>query len=1124
VTLRACIAHVTTRIAKALASASLTCTTQRLLLILACYLFLLQVSEIVGCAQTNEMPPLVVTPSFITEVAGNGLSGYSGDGASALLASLRDPSGVTVDQVGNIYIADTDNNVIREVNKTSGIITTVVGNGQIGYSGDGGPAINASLASPSGLAINAKGELFIADSGNNVIRKIDVSGTISTVAGSANQSNEDVSPSDNIGDEGLAINAVLWNPTAVAIDADGNLFIADTNNNRIRRVDAVTQQISTIAGNGSQGYFGDGAPAASATVCLPGGLAVDTNRNLFIADTCNNVIRRIDSATQIISTVAGGGSNPGVDTLGDGGPATEAQLFSPCGIAVDAMGNLYIADTFNNLVRQVNARTGMISLIAGVSPDRWDQLPSQSTTPDYSALDYPLDVVAGIAVDNMNNLYIVDGGNAVVQEVALGSGTLTFTSSSSGAITLTNVSLYPVTPGEFSIVGPAAGDFTVITNSCTQPLSAGASCQTTIDFSPSSTTLRQGELQITNSLNSSVQSVQLIGSGVPGAGGSTVTVTPATGGSTSTGAQSNSNPQSGQGESSDSIAIPPTSDGSSSTSSSSSPSVGTPAPPVCAYSVGTHSLILDPQGGTASVSVTSANCSWTAVSNTSWLSLLGVGPQTGPGQVQFTADANPTTNPRSGALTVAGQTVMINQQAVTCTYSVAPTTAPAVSMNGGGGSFSVSTPTPCSWSAGTSSSWLTIANGSGRGNGTLTYTVSPNGTGSVRSGSITVAGQSFLVTQNAVDATPQQVPAGLRFVPITPCRIADTRNPAGPFGGPTLAANTERDFAIPQSGCSIPASAKAYSLNVGVAPAAALNYLTVWPTGQSQPFTSTLNSIDGRIKANATIIPAGTGGDVSVYASDKTDVFLDINGYFVPATDSTALAFYPLTPCRVLDTRNSSNTFSSQGILDVSVGASNCSVPATAQAYSLNVTALPKEPLIYLSLWPTGQPQPFVSTLNALTQTYTANAAIVPTGENGQVSVFATNKTDVVVDINGYFAPPGPGGLSLYPMSPCRVTDTRDAAGAFSGLLSVNVASSRCAPPSNARAFVANATAVPKTSLWFLSLWADGEPQPLISTLNAPDAMITSNMAIVPTVNGSIDIFASNETDVFVDISGYFAP
>ncbi len=206
------------------------------------------------------------------------------------------------------------------------------------------------------------------------------------------------------------------------------------------------------------------------------------------------------------------------------------------------------------------------------------------------------------------------------------------------------------------------------------------------------------------------------------------------------------------------------------------------------------------------------------------------------------------------------------------------------------------------------------------------------------------------------------------------------------------------------------------------------------------------------------------------------------------------------------------------------VQSSNCDIPPTAKAYSLNVTAVPHKTLNYLTSWPTGETQPYVSTLNSSTGAVTANAAVVPAGTSGAVSIFVSDDADVILDVNGYFAPPATGGLSLYTVTPCRVIDTRSGAGAFNGVLAVDVETSSCAPPSTAQGYVLNATVVPPGSLDYLTLWPAGEAQPYVSTLNALDGAITSNMAIVPTTNGSVDAFSSNLTNLILDLSSYFAP
>ena len=284
--------------------------------------------------------------------------------------------------------------------------------------------------------------------------------------------------------------------------------------------------------------------------------------------------------------------------------------------------------------------------------------------------------------------------------------------------------------------------------------------------------------------------------------------------------------------------------------------------------------------------------------------------------------------------------------------------------------------------------------------------------------------------------------------------------------------------------------------------------------------------MDGRVKANAAIVPAGSQGAVSVFVSNTTDLVLDIDGYFTLAGNSTQ-SFYPLAPCRVYDTRNF-GLFLQGGKRYIFPISGVCNIPSSAAAYSLNFTAVPHVPLGYLTVWPFGQSQPVVSTLNAPTGTTTANAAIVPAGtdKEGSIEAFASNDTDLVIDVNGYFAPAGQNGLSLYSVAPCRVLDTRNGNGAFVNELTVDVVDSVCGPSNLAQAYVFNATVVPSGPLGYLTLWPDCPQcqQPYVSTLNAIDGAITSNMAIVPNSDGSTDAFASNLTQLVLDISAYFAP
>jgi Beta-propeller repeat len=362
-------------------------------------------------------------------------------------------------------------------------------------------------------------------------------------------------------------------------------------------------------------------------------------------------------------------------------------------------------------------------------------------------------------------------------------------------------------------------------------------------------------------------------------------------------------------------------------------------------------------------------------------------------------------------------------------------------------------------------------------------------------------------------------PVPLAFFALTPCRIADTRvnsGFSGAFGAPSLSGGAARSFPILSSSCHVPAVAQAYSLNITVIPPGVLDYLTVWPTGQTIPGVSTLNSIDGQILANAALEPAGTGGAISLFASNNTNVLIDIDGYFAPPVAPPALAFYPTTPCRVVDTRAAGSPFgapqmaaNSTRLFPIPVTA--CDIPPSSAAYSFNITVVPPGLLDFLTIWPAGEPMPGVSTLNDLNGAILANAAIVPGGTDGAVNVYVPQATELIIDTDGYFAPPGyPGALFFYPLTPCRVVDTRAVGGGnFTGVFgppqmpanstrSFPILSSSCAVPTTAQAYSLNFTVVPPGPLNYISAWPTGLTMPLVSTLNDISGTVVANAAIVP--------------------------
>src|SRR6266550_3948231 len=352
----------------------------------------------------NVIREVVATTGIIQTVASNGTYGYGGDGGAATSATLSSPYGIFVDASGNLFIADSGNNVIREVVAATDIIQTVAGNGTYGYGGDGGAATSATLSYPYGIFVDASGNLFIADFGNNVIREVvATTGFIQTVAGNNFYSYG--------GDGAAATGAQLNSPAAIASDAAGNLFIVDQYNNVIREVVATTGIIQTVAGNGTYGYGGDGGAATSATLDYPYGVSIDASGNLFVADTNNCVIREVVAATGLIQTVAG--TPQSCNYSGDGGAATSATLSYPYGIFVDASGNLFIADSGNNVIREVVAATGIIQTVAGNY-----NLGSAYSGDGGAATSATLSSPYGIFVDASGNLFIADLYNTVIREVA----------------------------------------------------------------------------------------------------------------------------------------------------------------------------------------------------------------------------------------------------------------------------------------------------------------------------------------------------------------------------------------------------------------------------------------------------------------------------------------------------------------------------------------------------------------------------------------------------------------------------------------------------------------------------------------------------------------------------------
>ncbi|WP_125532024.1 NHL repeat-containing protein [Streptomyces sp. WAC 06725] len=339
--------------------------------------------------------PAGIAQGCIATVAGNGTAGYLSDGGPATLTQLNWPHDVALDEHGNLYIVCRSNNRVRKVTP-QGIITTVAGNGIAGYVSDGGPATATQLSSPCGVAADGAGNLYIADLGNNRVRKVDSKGIITTVAGNG--------IAGYVSDGGPATATQLNGPHSVAVDRDGNVYIADYHNHRVRKVDS-KGIITTVAGTGQAGYVSDGGPAAATKLYHPTGVAVDAAGNLYIADSANQRVRKV-TPQGTITTVAGTGT---AGYTSDGGPATSSQLNTPAYVTLDDAGNLYIAESGSQRIRKVTT-DGIITTVAGNGTAGYvdDGGPATATR---------LYGPRGVALDRAGNLYIADGDNNRVRGV-----------------------------------------------------------------------------------------------------------------------------------------------------------------------------------------------------------------------------------------------------------------------------------------------------------------------------------------------------------------------------------------------------------------------------------------------------------------------------------------------------------------------------------------------------------------------------------------------------------------------------------------------------------------------------------------------------------------------------------
>jgi Fibronectin type III domain/NHL repeat len=1183
-----------------------------------------------------------------TIVAGSGY-GFSGNGGPATLAKLSHPTGLALDSKGDLFISDTYNDQVREVNP-SGIITTVAGGGLGGYSGDGGPATSAQLLMPQGLAVDAHDNLFIADSQNMAIRKVDMTtgiiqtfegtglfwptdvafdlagdllimdsangrvakvlatggiattiagggtsaclvpcpalsdnlfdaqgiavdaagnlliantqygviqmvdkldgtGTVTNVAGSgqsvtfggdggpataahlyhpmavkpnpaggfviADQGNQRVRNVDALGtittiagtggcgfagDGGPAVLAQLCSPRGLVVDGAGDLFVADAQGARIRKVDA-GGTISTVAGNGSTGYSGDQGPATQAQLNTPQAVALDAAGNLFIADSSNDVVREV-TADGVIHTVAG---NHVTGYSGDSGPATSAQLNFPSGVAFDAKGNLLIADDQNHRIRSVDHLTNIITTVAGTGVRGSSGDGGQATL---AQLNFP----AGVALDRAGNLFIADSGNNKIRKV-----------DPSGVITTVAGSSAP-TGGDG---GPA--------------LNAGLSAPFAVAIGP------QSILYIDDAQDQRIRMVTAdgiihtaAGNGAPDARGFSGDGGPAT-------AAALSDPYGLAVDSAGNIFIGDSSNGRVRRVEA----YGVPGAPTNVVATGV--------GGGATVTWTAPPTGGTPITSYTVTPYQGMTPGT------------PTTINGSPPPTSATITRLVKLQ--TYTFVVTATNAlgagpPSQASNAVIVYLAPAAPGGVHALAGVSSalvSWTPPADDGGTP--ILSYTVtpytgstalmpatltgSPPATATVIPGlsngtfyTFTVAATNKVGTGAASTSNAARPMGGGTYHPLPPARILDTRSGLGSIRAP-LANGESRHIPVGGQGPVPSTGVSAVVLNVTVTNTSSAGYLTVYPTGVSRPTASNLNWVAHQTVPNLVEIALGQGGEVDIYGyGSSADVIFDVQGWVgIPGNSGADGLFNGLAPARILDTRDGTGglnhalgagaTLNLQVTGSLTHDAAPAGVPATGvSAVVLNVTVANPSQASYLTVYPAGGSRPVTSNLNFTAGQTVANRVILKLGTGGAITIFNAGGTvNVIADVNGWFtdAANASGGTDFTGISPARLLDTRTPSWGLGPLqagyeYSIQLLDPQGAPLAGISAVVVNVTATNPTAAGYLTLWPDSVTLPLASDLNFLPGQTVPNLVVLQLgANATFRIYnPAGSTDVVIDVVGFY--
>jgi len=856
----------------------------------------------------------IAANGIVSTVAGNGTLEYGGDGGPAVLAGLYDVRALAVDAAGNLLIADSAHHRIRRVDKDTGIITTVAGTGIAGRTGDGGPATVATINMPLRLAADRFGNIFVADYSDR-IRKIDAAGTITNFVGGG--------PDGFRGDGGPATDAELRGPTAAVVDTAGNTYIADWTNHRVRRV-SPAGIITTYAGTGVAGFSGDGGPAVNAQLNGPIGLAVDPAGNLYVSEYGNARIRKI-TPSGIISTFAGAGWGFG----GDGGPATAARFSAIWGLTMDPWGNLYVADSGNQRIRKISL-DGLITTVAGSGRQWWiveEGLPALE-----AAFQYP----KGVAADGRGNVFIADGGNRRIRKLSPDGFIDTVAGTGENDPRSPGDNGPPPGDGGPALAAAIGGVMGVVIDPAGNLFFAEESHATVRKVSPDgiiSTVAGSGFKGFAGDGGpaTAAQMYHLMGVALDGAGNLLVIE----GGDQYAGGNRVRKVH----------------------------GVATPG-----------RMNVDPQPAGLYHPIRPARILDTRV---------GTGGFSGP------------VGPRSSiALTVTG------------TGGVPGTGVSAVVLN-----LAVTQPT--------AESYLTVfPSGATRPNSsslnflsgqTVANMVAAKVGGDGKVAIYNNSGATHLVADIVGWYGAADGAAGARFNSLVPSRLLDTRagtggisSPVGPWS--TIAMSVAGRGGVPANGVT------AVVLNLTATEPSEGGYLSIYASKESQPETSSLNFERGQTVANLVVVKVGVDGKVLIYNNrGTTHVVADVVGWYGPAWGvMTGDRFNGLPPERLLDTRfGTGGRFgpvapqASVALMVTSVGG----VPATGvSSVVLNLTATEPTAESFLTVYPSGATRPTASNLNFLRGRTVANLVVAKVGMDGRVFIYNNSgSTHVVVDVVGWY-------------------------------------------------------------------------------------------------------------------------